>query len=193
MIEVYLMVPLLYAGTRMKEGKGLYYLLVLFGLFGILNHSYSFCVSESFDTGAAQNQAAQFGFLFRVFSAGLFSGASLEEKKFPKPVAAAPDTAGHPARTDGCHSERTARRYFLWVFLPSGLSGGNMPVFTVFLKNIGAEKSSRGEVVRERLPLFQKPPLGIYLLHPFVLERLDRAGINNLTWNTWCAVPLVTL
>lgn len=36
MIEVYLMVPLLYAGTRMKEGKGLYYLLVLFGLFGIL-------------------------------------------------------------------------------------------------------------------------------------------------------------
>lgn len=135
MIEVYLMVPLLYAGTRMKEGKGLYYLLVLFGLFGILKSTLTVFVYPNPSIQVLlKTKLPQFSFLFRVFSAGIFSGASLEEKN-SKPVAAA-DTAGqhrcfYPARTDGCHSERTARRYFLWVFLPSGLSGGNMPVFTV--------------------------------------------------------------
>ena len=122
MIEVYLMVPLLYAGTRMKEGKGLYYLLVLFGLFGILKST---------------------------LTAGIFYG------------------------------------YFC---LPVCLEA--ICLFLLF-KNIGAERvQGRWS---GRVAFVSKATMGIYLLHPFVLERLDRAGINSLTWNTWCAVPLVTL
>ena len=63
-------------------------------------------------------------------------------------------------------------------------------LFLLF-KNIGAERV-QGRWAG-RVAFVSKATMGIYLLHPFVLERLDRAGINSLTWNTWCAVPLVTL
>ena len=194
MIEVYLMVPLLYAGTRMKEGKGLYYLLVLFGLFGILKSTLTVFVYPNPSIQVLlKTKLPNLAFYSGYFLLGYF----LEhrwKKKIPSrwlllTLLGSIAVFTLLGQMDAIQ-KRTARRYFLWVFLPSGLSGGNMPAFLLF-KNIGAERVQgrwSGTVA-----FVTKATMGIYLLHPFVLERLDRAGINSLTWNTWCAVPLVTL
>lgn len=83
---------------------------------------------------------------------------------------------------------------------PAGLLYGYfcLPVFIeaillfLLLKGMEGYWENR-EKVSKVIYFFSQNTMGIYLLHPFVLERLDRHQINSLTWNTWISVPLVTI
>ena len=193
MIEVYLMVPLLYAGTRMKEGKGLYYLLVLFGLFGILKSTLTVFVYP--------NPSIQVLLKTKLPNLAFYSGYfllgySLEhrwKKKIPSrwlllTLLGTIAVFTLLGQMDAIQKGQPAGIFYGYFCLPVCLEA--VCLFLLF-KNIGAERLQgrwSGTIA-----FVSKATMGIYLLHPFVLERLDRAGINSLTWNTWYAVPLVTL
>lgn len=193
MIEVYLMVPLLYAGTKMKEGKGLYYLLVLFGLFGILKSTLTVFVYPNPSIQVLlKTKLPNLAFYSGYFLLGYF----LEhrwKKKIPSrwlllTLLGTIAVFTLLGQMDAIQKGQPAGIFYGYFCLPVCLEA--VCLFLLF-KNIGAERL-RGKW-SGTIAFVSKATMGIYLLHPFVLERLDRAGINSLTWNTWYAVPLVTL
>ncbi|MEE0211299.1 MAG: acyltransferase family protein [Negativibacillus sp.] len=172
MIEVYLMVPLLYAGTKMKEGKGLYYLLVLFGLFGILKSTLTVFVYP--------NPSIQVLLKTRLPNLAFYSGYFLLgyflehrwKKKIPSrwllltllaPLLFLPcSDRWTPFRRD------SLRAFFMDIFAFRFV----WRQYACFYCLKISEQKDCGESGRERLPLFQKLPW-------------ESTCFTRLFWNVW--------
>ena len=84
---------------------------------------------------------------------------------------------------------------------PTGLMFGYfcLPVFIeavclfLIFKNMQNKIQFRSPAQEKLIYAFSKNTMGIYLLHPFVLERLDRLHINAVMGNSMLFVPIVTI
>ena len=194
MIEVYLMVPLLYAGTRMKKrGKGCIIFWCCLVCLGFSNPLLQFLCIRILRYRCCSKPSCP---IWLFYSGYFLLGYFLEhrwKKKIPSrwlllTLLGSIAVFTLLGQMDAIQKGQPAGIFYGYFCLPVCLEA--ICLFLLF-KNIGAERVQgrwSGTVA-----FVSKATMGIYLLHPFVLERLDRAGINSLTWNTWCAVPLVTL
>lgn len=193
MLGVYLFVPLLSGLVQYRDGKCVSYFLILFFVFGIIKSTVTIYPYSNHSIFDLLNKLPD----FRVYLGYFVLGYYLDKKVTRK------------------FSGNILLTAFIGIALlstfvgqidavrkgsPSGLLYGYF-CFPVFLEAVLLFLFFRGlepyfknkEKLSRVICLLSANTMGVYLLHPFILERLDRWQINSLTWNTWISVPLITL
>ena len=194
MIGVYILAPFLYGLIRLNKEKWIQYGIALFFLFGVVRSTltvYPYSNSSIFDF---INKMPD----FRNYAGYFLLGYALEYL-FHKKVKTFWLMLGY-IFTAGA-AVGISQVDSIAKGTPTGLMFGYfcLPVFVeavcIFLifKNMGDKLHIRSQTGEKMICLLSKCTMGVYLLHPFVLERLDRLHINALMGNPVLFVPLVTV
>ena len=191
MIGAYLLIPILFSLKEYKKGKYIFYTLVLFFVFGIL-----FSTVRS----AFPNQKLLIVVIDKVkyelvgYSGYFLLGYYLFKKNIPKmkkPIIMAvfgvivtvSTVIGRRVSMSAGEPKTTLYGYMtLPIFLEAIL------LFLLFIKwdiQVSAKTS-------KMISLISKCTLGIFLVHPFVIEHLDQwFGFSVLSFTAWFSVPII--
>ncbi len=193
MIGVYLFVPLLSALVRYRDGKYLPYFLILFFIFGVGKATLSVYPYPNHSVFDLLNKMPDFRLYLGYFVLGYYLDQKVK-RKLPGSLllvlfAVTASLSAFIGQVDAVQKGSPAGLLYGYFCLPVFAEA----VFLfLFFRDLGPCLEGK-EKLQRQICFLSANTMGIYLLHPFVLERLDRWQINSLTWSPWISVLLVTL
>ena len=193
MIGIYLLMPVMFAIKEYKNGKYVFYTLILFFVFAILLPTIRQIPVE---TNYLVEILGKVRYELSGFSGYFLLGYYLSKRDYSKTrksvllillvliIGGATAIGRAHAIGQGEPSDILYGYMMLPVFLEAIL------IFVVFLK-IKPNISGRASKI---ITTISKCTLGIYLIHPFLIEQLNaKFGINTLSFNTWISVPAISI
>ena len=193
MISVYIVIPILHPLVDYCNGKYLWYFVGAFFVFGVVKATlllYPYSNTSIFTL--LVDKIPDFRFYTGYFVLGYLLANKFEKQinNFFLVLSASFIFSGstYIGRLDAIAKQVPAGLFYGYFCLPVCLEA--ICLF-LLLKN-SEDLLAKTTCLNRGILFFSRKTMGIYLLHPFVLERLDRIGINSLTWNSWITVPIVT-
>jgi surface polysaccharide O-acyltransferase-like enzyme len=192
---VYIMLPLLYAITHLENGKYLKYAVILFFVFGICRCTLLAIVpSESLITAMLNKSSVELCGYTGYFILGYYLGTIDSERiKVRSLVALFAVSFILPLVITQILAViyQTQMNIFNSSYSIFNCIQG-VALFMIFKKS--NFDWNRHEKFGKIIVSLSKASLGIYLIHPFVLERLDFSfGINTKMCNAFIALPVVSV
>lgn len=189
---VYLMIPVFWAVAKYADGKYLEYICILACVFNVVNTIiWVFNPTSSY----ANSFLGYFASYIALFYIYFLLGYYLSTKKLDKVkvwhclfVYAASSMIATVYTVWSSRSSRIYDASLLDVY-PTTSFIASIALFVAFQKMHFVFSENAGKVIA----VISRCTLFIYLFHPFVLDRLQRVGIDGVMFNPWVCIPVVSL
>lgn len=189
---LYLMLPLFWAVAKQDQGKHLGYVCVVLCAYSIVNSTLKLFVPTN---AYWVSFLGEYNIKLEAFWAYFLLGYYVSTKKWEKlkvwhcllvflvSAGAAAVYTIFASRASGVYDNKLLENYPITTFLAA------VALFLAYLK-MPCNFSQRTEKV---IRVVSRCTLFIYLIHPFVLERLNWLGIHGEAFNPWLCVPMVAV
>lgn len=193
MIGLYLLIPILFAFKEYQNGKYVRYALVLFFIFTILFTTVTRLFPEATTVAEILNKVK---YELIGFSGYFILGYYLSKKDYSKIRKSVlillyimiVGIATFIVRATSINAGEPLQSLYGYMTLPVFFEA--ILLFVFFQKS----EFKLSAKMSKFIALISKCTLGVYLLHPFMIEHLKQwTGMSTLSFNPWLSVPIISI
>ena len=187
---IYLMLPLFWALAKHEQGKYLGYVCAIICAFSVINATLKlFVPMDTYVSSFLGKYYSGLDVYWLYFLLGYYvSTKKLDKLKtwhclmvFVISMTIATVYTAWSSRTNGGYDNRLLESYPITTFVAT------IALFLAFQKMPCNFSQRTGKIIS----VVSRCTLFVYLLHPFVLDRLSMLGLNAVTFNPWICCPVV--